>query len=268
MPQTQSAGRFRALHAKGEFLVLPNAWDVASARVAEEAGASAVATSSAAVSWAQGFPDGEHLPKERLIGLVKDIARVVKAPISADSEAGFSSAPVEVAQFVVALAKAGAVGINLEDGKDAPALLAEKIKAIKAACAREGVDVFINARTDVYLKNLVPAEKALNEALTRGKLYREAGADGFFVPWVGDLAAMKTIVETIDLPLNALTFRDLPPVSELKKIGVRRLSAGAGTARAALGTMRRVAVQLLNEGRYDAMNAAFEGLPNMNALME
>lgn len=264
--QNQSAAEFRALHERGRFLVLPNAWDVASARLAEDCGAKAVATSSAAVSWAQGYPDGEALPKAQLVSLVADIVRKVKVPVSADSEAGFSSEPADAAAFVVKLAKAGAVGINIEDGKDPADLLVAKIKAIKQACAREGLDVFVNARTDVYLKSLVPDERKLEETLSRGKLYAQAGADGFFVPWAGDIAAIRKIAETIDLPLNALTFRDLPPANELKQAGVRRLSAGAGTARAAYGAMRRAALGLL-EGRYDAMNAAAEGLPNMNTLM-
>jgi 2-methylisocitrate lyase-like PEP mutase family enzyme len=264
MSQTQMAARFRTLH-KG-FLTLPNAWDVASARIAEEAGAEAIATSSAAVAWAHGYADGEKLPKARLLQLVGDIVRLAKVPVSADSEAGYGASAADVAAFVVSLAKAGAVGINLEDGKDEPQLLVAKIKAIKEACKRDGVDVYINARTDVYLKQLVPAERALDETLARGKLYAQAGADGFFVPWVGDIAAIRKIAATLDLPLNALTFRDLPPVSALKDAGVRRLSAGAGMGRAAYGAMRRAAIDLLGGG-YAVMNQEAEGCPNLNALM-
>jgi 2-methylisocitrate lyase-like PEP mutase family enzyme len=265
--QNQMAARFRALHAKGKFLVLPNAWDVASARIAEDAGAEAIATSSAAVAWAHGYPDGEKLPKARLVQLVADIVRLAKVPVSADSEAGFSSTPAEAAAYIVTLAKAGAVGINLEDGRDEPALLAAKIKAIKAACAREGVDVYINARTDVYLKTLVPVERALDETLARGKLYKDAGADGFFVPWAASIDDIRKIAAAIDLPLNALTFKDLPPVAALKDAGVRRLSAGAGTARAAYGATRRAALDLL-KGSYATMNAEADGCPNLNALMQ
>ena len=116
--QNQMAAGFRALHAAGNLLVLPNAWDVASARIVEDCGAAAIATSSAAVAWANGYPDGEALPKERLPGLVADIVRVAKVPVTADSEAGYDASPEDVAGFVVRLAKAGAVGINLEDGAD------------------------------------------------------------------------------------------------------------------------------------------------------
>jgi 2-methylisocitrate lyase-like PEP mutase family enzyme len=266
MSQNQMAARFRALHTAGKFLVLPNAWDMASARIAEDAGAEAIATSSAAVAWAHGYADGEKLPKARLLQLVFDIARLSRVPVTADSEGGYSENIAEVADFVVSLAKAGAVGINLEDGVAPPPVLADKIKAIKQACAREGFDVFINARTDVYLKALVPKEKALDEALMRGKLYAGAGADGYFVPFVGGIDDIRKIAGTIDLPLNALTFKDLPPVAALKDAGVRRLSAGAGMARAAYGATRRATLDLL-KGSYATMNAEAEGCPNLNALM-
>jgi len=266
--QIQMAARFRAAHAPGKFLVLPNAWDVASARIAEDCGAEAIATSSAAVAWAHGYADGEKLPKGVLLQLVSDIARLAKVPITADSEAGYSAAPADTAAFVVTLARAGAVGINLEDGRDAPALLADKIKAIKVLCKRDGVDVFINARTDVYLKSLVPPERALEEALERGHLYRDAGADGFFVPALLDASGLRKIADAIDLPLNALPWPKLPDMAALKAAGVRRVSAGASTARAAMGAMRRATLGLLKDGSYDALNAEADGCPNLNALMQ
>lgn len=265
--QNQMAARFRAAHAAGKFLVLPNAWDVASARIAEDAGAEAIATSSAAVAWAHGYADGETLPKGRLLQLVGDIVRLAKVPVTADSEAGYSSDVAAVAGFVVSMAKAGAAGINIEDGTEPPAVLVEKIKAIKQACTREGVDVFVNARTDVYLKTLVPAERALEETLARGRLYAQAGADGLFVPGLVDAAGYRKVADTIDLPINALIWPKLPDAATLKAAGVRRISAGAGTARAAMGAMRRATVALLKEGRYDVMATEAEGCPNLNALM-
>ncbi len=265
--QNQMAQKFRALHAPGRFLVLPNAWDVASARVAEDAGAEAIATSSAAVAWAHGYADGEHLPKARLLQLVADIVRLAKVPVTADSEAGYSADVAEVAAFVVSMAKAGAVGINIEDGTLPPPVLAQKIKAIKQASAREGVEVFVNARTDVYLKSLVPAEKAMDETLARGKLYRDAGADGFFVPGLVDAAGYRKVADAIDLPINAMIWPKLPDTAALKDAGVRRVSAGAGMSRAAMGAMRRATLALLKDGRYDVMATEAEGCPNLNALM-
>jgi 2-methylisocitrate lyase-like PEP mutase family enzyme len=266
--QKDKAAAFRSLHAPGQLLLLPNAWDAASARIAEECGATAIATSSAAVAWAHGYPDGEKLPKDIFLTMVHEIVRVAKRPVSVDSESGLSENPEEVADLVVTLAKAGTVGINLEDGNASPALLVSKIKAIKSAVAREGLDIFVNARTDVYLKSLVPAERALDETLARGRLYRDAGADGLFVPALVDTGTMRKIADAIVLPLNVLIWKGLAPAAALKDAGVRRISAGAGIARGAYGASRRAIAEILDAGRYDAMYADAENCPNLNALME
>jgi 2-methylisocitrate lyase-like PEP mutase family enzyme len=264
----QHASQFRALHAKNRLLMLPNAWDAASARVAEDCGAEAIATSSAAVAWAHGHPDGEAMSPRVLLETVKEITRVVRVPVSVDSEAGYSSDPAAVAEFVSQLIDAGAAGMNIEDSTESPDLLARKIDAIRKHVSARGSDFFINARCDVYLKKLTAPEAALDETLARGRRYRDAGADGLFVPGLHDLKALSTIAPAIDLPLNALTLsRDFPSVSALKAAGVRRISAGAGTARAAWGAMRRAAKQLLDEGKVDALFDEAEGCPNMNALM-
>ena len=146
--QNQMAQEFRALHAPGRFLVLPNAWDVASARVAEDAGAEAIATSSAAVAWAHGYADGEHLPKARLLQLVADIVRLAKVPVTADSEAGYSADVAEVAAFVVSMAKAGAVGINIEDGTRPPPVLAQpRLAQVAMRPSVSGRDPVVASRT-------------------------------------------------------------------------------------------------------------------------
>jgi 2-methylisocitrate lyase-like PEP mutase family enzyme len=158
--------------------------------------------------------------------------------------------------------------MNIEDSTESPDLLARKIDAIRKYVAGRGTDFFVNARCDVYLKKLTPSEGALDETLARGARYRDSGADGLFVPGLHDLGALSTIASAIDLPLNALTLaRDFPSATALKTAGVRRISAGAGTARAAWGAMRRAAKQLLDEGKVDALFEEAEGCPNMNALM-
>jgi 2-methylisocitrate lyase-like PEP mutase family enzyme len=264
----QHASQFRDLHAKGRLLMLPNAWDAASARVAEDCGATAIATSSAAVAWAHGYADGEAISSGVLLDTVREITRIVRVPVSVDSEMGYSSDSSEVADFVAQLIDAGAVGMNIEDGTAPPDFLARKIEAIRKHVAARGADFFVNARCDVYLKKLVPAEGAGEETLKRGRRYRDAGADGLFVPGLQDLGTLSTIASAIDLPLNALTLaRDFPSASALKEAGVRRISAGAGTARAAWGAMRRAAKQLLDEGKVDALFDEAEGCPNMNTLM-
>jgi 2-methylisocitrate lyase-like PEP mutase family enzyme len=257
---------FRALHGPGRCLVLPNAWDAASARLAEAAGAQAVATSSAALSWAHGYADGETIPPTTLLAAVREIARVTGVPLSVDAEAGLDASPQAVADFVVKLVEAGASGINLEDGSSPPGLLVEKIQAIKAAATNKGYDIFINARADVYLRKLTNPGEMRAAAIARGKAYAEAGADGFFTPAVVDLADIEAIAGAVDLPLNVLIWPGLAPVATLKAAGVRRVSAGAGMGRAALGAFKSAARQLLDEGRYDTMVHSAEGLENMNAL--
>ncbi|HVZ68992.1 MAG TPA: isocitrate lyase/phosphoenolpyruvate mutase family protein [Rhizomicrobium sp.] len=265
-PLNEKTALFRKLHGPGGILVLPNAWDAGSARLIEETGAKAIATSSAAVSWAHGYADGETIPPETLLNAVREIARVIRVPLSVDAEAGLDATPAVVADLVMKLVEAGACGINLEDGNAAPGLLAAKIKAIKETVKARGADIFINARADVYLRKLAAPEGALKAMIARGNAYKAAGADGFFAPAVANIADIKAIASAVDLPLNVLALPGVPPIAELKAAGVRRISAGSGLARAALGAAKTAAKQLLDEGRYDAMFKPAEGLQNMNAL--
>jgi len=257
--------QFRDLHA--QFLILPNAWDAASARLVEDAGASAIATSSAAVAWAHGYPDGEALTPAILLPAVAEILRVVKIPVSVDSEAGYSNDPAKVADYASALIDMGVAGINLEDGTHSPELTARKIEAIKNAAHRRGADLFINARADVYLKKLAAPEHMREETIRRGKLYKSAGADGFFAPAVIDAAGMRAIADAVALPLNILFFPGVPSYAEMKAAGVRRLSAGAGISRIALGAARTATKQFLEGIDYETMFKPAEGLANMNTLM-
>lgn len=261
-----SAAAFHALHAGPSILRLPNAWDAASARIIESAGAKAVATSSAAVAWAHGFADGHHLPFAKLVTTIEEIARVVKVPVTADAEGGYADDPAKVAENIAALIQAGAVGINIEDGREPHALHVRKVAVARAAADREGVDLFINARTDIWLKQLVPAEAALEEALRRGAALREAGASGVFVPMLTDLEALSIVVRESGLPVNAMARPGLPSAPELERIGVRRLSAATGVAAAAWAAVRAAAEAFLETGDSDIL-AQKAGAPfNYNAL--
>jgi len=264
----EKSGAFRSLHAPGELLVLPNALDAACARIVEECGAPAIATSSAAVAWARGYPDGNALPPRVAAAAAAEIARVVRVPVSVDAEAGYSYDAETAAENVRALLDAGAVGINLEDGTGAADLLCAKIEAVKRVAARAGVDLFINARTDVYLKRLEPPERALEATIARTSRYRNAGCDGVFVPLIKETADIKAVVAAITpLPLNVLAIPGLASGAELRALGVRRLSAGAALAAAALARVRRLTADFLRdahadplfEERFDsaAMNASF-----------
>jgi 2-methylisocitrate lyase-like PEP mutase family enzyme len=245
---------FRELHAPGRLLILPNAWDAGSARLIEECGAAAIATTSSGVAWARGYPDGNALPPRVLAAAVAEIARVIRVPLSADVEAGYSDDPRAVAETVAAVIGAGAVGINLEDGAGTPDLLCAKIDAVKAAAAKAGVDLFVNARTDVFLKRLVSPERVVDETIERAKRYRAAGCDGIFVPALAEPAAIRAVVAGVaPLPLNVMAYPGLPAAAGLRELGVRRLSAGAAVASAALGRARSRARAFLTDGVSEAL---------------
>jgi 2-methylisocitrate lyase-like PEP mutase family enzyme len=263
-----TATTFRELHGAGRLLLLPNAWDAASARLIEDCGAAAIATTSAGLAWACGFADGDALPPRRLTDAVAAITRVVRIPVSADVEGGYSNDPAAVGDVVAAVLDAGAVGINLEDGAEPPDLLCAKIEAAKRAAARAGVELFVNARTDVYLRSLVPAEQAVEATIERMRRYRAAGCDGIFVPRLTAAAEVRTIVGAAEpLPVNVLAVPGLAPAAELQAWGVRRLSAGSAIAAAALGVARDLTKGFLRDGRSDALFAAPVEYGRMNALL-
>lgn len=156
------ATQFHQLHQRS-LLILTNVADATGARLVEHLGGKAVATSSAAVAWAHGYPDGNALPLERLVSTVESIARVISIPLTVDVEAGYSDDLGRVAEVLDAVIAAGAVGINIEDGSADPELLARKIEVARQVAGKRDVQLFINARTDVYLKSLVPAEDRVAE---------------------------------------------------------------------------------------------------------
>ncbi|HYM79842.1 MAG TPA: isocitrate lyase/phosphoenolpyruvate mutase family protein [Candidatus Limnocylindria bacterium] len=261
-----SAEVFHRLHAQG-LLVLANVWDAGSARLVESLGAKALATTSAGVAWSHGYADGDLLPVPLLAATVADIARVVSVPLSVDAEGGYANDPATVGETVARLIDAGAVGINLEDGTGEPDLLCAKIEAVKRASARLGVDLFVNARTDVYLLGLVTEARRVGEMLARAERYRAAGADGIFVPAIVDPAEIRAITSAVPLPVNVLALRGLPAAAELQALGVRRLSAGSGMARATLGRIAQMAKDFLRNGASEAVAGQGMTYDEINALM-
>jgi 2-methylisocitrate lyase-like PEP mutase family enzyme len=255
---------FKQLHAGPDLLVLPNAWDAGSARVIELAGAKAIATSSAAVSWAHGYPDGEAAPFDILLNVVREIARVVSIPITADVEAGYAGEET-VADNVEYLIDAGVAGINIEDGTGSPEVLADKIHAIKD---QHGDEIWINARTDVYLHNLAQGEAAYDETVKRAKRYRDAGADSIFIPMCVDDATIARFAKAIDAPLNLLAWPGLPPAARLKEIGVRRLSAGSGIAKTSLDHIYAMAGAFLADGRSEPLTQPLRIPGGLNGNMK
>jgi len=266
-PGTATTTGFRALHAPGRLLILPNAWDAGSARLVVACGAEAVATTSAGLAWSRGFPDGNVLPGAVLEAAVRDIVRVISVPLTVDVEAGYTADPRRIWELVAIVAAAGAVGINLEDGRDEPDLLCAKIAAVRRAADAAGIELFVNARTDVYLRRLVPAERAVEVTIERARRYQDAGCDGIFVPGIAAPAEIRAVVEAIGaLPLNVMATAGLPAAAELRSLGVRRLSAGAALASAAFGRMRQLATQFLADGRSEPLGDGAISFSEMNAL--
>ena len=243
------AARFATLHRGAEPLLLPNAWDAASARIIEDAGAHAIATTSAGIANVHGYADGNHLPRDLAIAALERIVRAVGVPVSADVEAGYGATPAEVCETVRRVIAAGAVGINLEDGTEPPDVLVAKLAAIRDLLERAGTPLFVNARADVYLNGGTGPE-ALAESLRRAERYVAAGADGIFVPGVVASEDIRTLAREIPRPLNVLAVPGLPSPAELARLGVARLSAGSGPMRAALTHAREVATALLRDGAY------------------
>jgi 2-methylisocitrate lyase-like PEP mutase family enzyme len=261
-----SALVFRTLHAGPGLLMLPNAWDAGSARLIESLGAKAIATTSAGLAWSRGYPDGNALPGDRLIAATRDIVRAIRVPLSVDIEAGYSDDARAVARLAVDILQVGAVGINIEDGADSPDLLCKKIEAVRESAAHSGVDLFVNARTDVYLRGIAGGDAAAEEVIDRAARYRIAGCDGLFVPGLSEGGAMAAIAAAIKpMPLNVMAVPGLPSVEALRNYGVRRVSAGSAIAQAALHCAHRLAAGFL-AGAMDEMFGAVEEYGALNKL--
>jgi 2-methylisocitrate lyase-like PEP mutase family enzyme len=258
--RAELATAFRRLHRPqdGAILVLPNAWDALSARVIERAGARAIATTSAGVSWALGRPDGQGLSRTDMIDAVRRIARAVRVPVTADVESGYGSgSPEDVAATVRAVEDAGAVGINLEDapGHGGETLLRpeEQVARIAAARTAGGPELFINARVDTYLRQVGAESERFDETVRRAHAYTAAGADGVFVPGVVEASTIARLVAAIEAPLNIMAAFGAPSAGELARLGVARVSVGPAITRAAMATIQTAARELLSAGTYDAI---------------
>ncbi|HVO82090.1 MAG TPA: isocitrate lyase/phosphoenolpyruvate mutase family protein [Terriglobales bacterium] len=261
--QKAKANAFRALHRGPKALLLPNVWDVASARIVEEAGYNAIATTSAGVAFSLGYPDGEKISREEMLARVARIAKAVKVPVTADVEAGYGPRPEDAAQTARGVIEAGAVGMNFEDGTEDPdhplvdlALQLEKIRAIREAALKTGVLLVLNARTDVYLLQVGDPAKRYDEAVRRLVAFRDAGAECVFVPGLRDPGTIRRIVQDVKCPVNILAGPGSPTVPELEKLGVARISLGSSPMRATLGLVRRLAEELKTSGTYTALEGA------------
>ena len=271
--QKRKAETLRALHAAAEPLVLVNVWDIASARMIEKAGFPAIATSSAGIAFAQGFPDGQKIHPDRMMAAIAQIAHAVNVPVTADVEAGYGEAPERAARTARHVIFGGAVGMNLEDATGEPkcpladhSLQVERILAVCETAQKYDIALVLNARTDVYLLQVGESGKRYDETLRRLRAYRDAGADCLFVPGLRDAQTIGRLVKELNCPVNILAVPGAPPVAELAALGVKRISLGSGPMRSSLGHLRRLAEEVKNAGTYDLLQGA-PSYPEMNALM-
>ena len=252
--QKLKAEQLRKLHHGSEILVLPNIWDQLGALLLESLGYPAIATASASVAWTNGYEDGEHIPFIEVLTRLKNIAGSVNLPVTADVESGYASTDTELEKNVEKLISTGIVGINFEDhDKKTDSLFpldiqCRRIRIIRKVAETMNVPLFINARTDVYLrgKGFDTPEEKLNETLKRGKAYLDAGADGLFPPAMKDKDELAKLVSALRCPVNVIAMPGIPDFRTLKEIGVRRVSLGPGFLKIAIKSMKQLAVKLKN----------------------
>jgi 2-methylisocitrate lyase-like PEP mutase family enzyme len=253
MNQIERAKLFQSLHQQGNPLILYNIWDAGSAKTLQDAGAQAVATGSWAVAAARGFGDRENLPFERVLLNLQEIIAAVDLPVTLDMESGYRQHPDELHETISQAIAAGAIGINFEDqiisGEGLYPIEAQskRIAAVRKAADEAGCALFINARTDVFLKSPVAEhnEEKLKEALERAKAYAEAGASGFFAPGLRDSRLIVTLCEQAPLPVNIMMLPDVPAPKVLAELGVARISYGGMPYRQAMNALRDAALKAL-----------------------
>jgi 2-methylisocitrate lyase-like PEP mutase family enzyme len=258
--QQERATQFRQWHHEPPMLLLPNAWDAASARIYAELGFRAVATTSSGIAVSYGYTDGERMSRDDMVAAIRRIAAAVDCPVTADIEMGYGdtvAAKLDTIQQVIA---AGAIGINIEDSikRETPVLAdvtaqVELIREIRAAATTSGIPLVINARTDVYLYGTGDAEQRFAEAVRRANAYSAAGADCLFPIGVTDATTIGNLVREVGGPINILAGPQTPTIPELASLGVARVSVGGGLARVALGAVHRAAQELLQRGTFDNM---------------
>ncbi len=256
---SEQAEAFRRLHHQPHPLVLPNAWDVPSARTFEDLGFPAVATSSAALMVSHGFPDGQAMPRRDLVRATAVIARALSVPLSADVVSGYGRGPRGVVATVRQIVSTGAVGINLEDRDLAANRLypvasqVRKIEAVRRLGESMGIPIVINGRTDALQVGPGSPEDRLREAIQRGIAYRDAGADCIYPMGLTEAGPIETYVRAVEYPVNVMVRRGLPPLAELDRLGVKRISFGPAASYAMMGFLRRTAEDVLRSGSFDSL---------------
>jgi 2-methylisocitrate lyase-like PEP mutase family enzyme len=270
--QSEKADEFRKLHDRRRILILPNAWDVPSARVFEDESFPAVATSSAGMLVSLGYPDGEEIPTKEFVSAVNRIARVLSVPLSVDVVGGFGDSPEGVAKTVRAVVEAGAVGINIEDFVHSTRKLlpVEKQTARLQALIRLRkslrIPFVINARTDALRFGEGDESAKLDEAIRRASAYRDLGADCVYPMGLMDAVSISRFVKALDFPVNVMVRKGLPGVPELQKLGVARVSFGPSASYAALGLLHRASREIREKGTFETLVEGAINIDELNSL--
>lgn len=260
--QKRLAETFRNMHRGPQLLLLPNAWDAISARIFEAADFDAIGTTSGGLAWALGFPDGEKAPWNEVVAATARITRTVRVPVTADIEAGYGETPDEVARNVADIIRAGAVGINLEDGTHARMPIrsiedaVERIRAAREAATQAGVPLVINARVDLYLKHIGDDATRFAETVQRSKAYLAAGADCIFPFGLTDLKVIADLVTALKAPVNIVGRPGMPDVARLQRLGVARVSTASGPSLVAMSVTRRIAAELHAKGQFNVLECS------------
>ena len=262
---------FRQLHQGPSILVLPNAWDVASAKIFSALGFPAIGTTSSGIANCLGYADGENISLDEMLFMIERIAKAVDLPVTADIEAGYTDDPEKLSRSIASVIGLGVVGINLEDSSASDELVevdlqTEKLRAVRDAASSVGAELFINARVDVYLLGVGDREQRFRNTIDRAHAYKEAGADCIFIPGVVDAQLIESLVKNISAPINILAVSNTPPVGVLEELGVARVSLGSGPARACATLARRIGRELLAQGSYSSFTQDAMTYEEMNSL--
>jgi 2-methylisocitrate lyase-like PEP mutase family enzyme len=264
--QGSLATRFRELNLGGR-LLLPNAWDAASARIFEAAGFRAIGTTSAGIAYSRGLRDGQQIERDAMIHEIAGIVAAVRCPVTADIEAGYGPAPADVAETVEAAINAGAVGINLEDSiGDASRTLFSvgdqqvRIAAARSTAERQCLSLVINARTDTFLLELgADLEERVKMTVERGRAYLQAGADLVFIPALMEPAVVRRVADAIGGPISLMVLPGAPPAEALFAAGACRVSLGHTAMMAMLGMLRDLAREVRAQGTWASIERTYYG---------
>ena len=260
--QKKKADEFLKLHLVPQILLLPNAWDVMTAKIYEQLGFKAIGTTSAGIAATLGYPDGQVMSLEENLSVVKRIVENTNLPVSADIEAGYSTTTEGVVKTAEAAVNIGAVGINLEDSTgngDNPFFeiyeIVDRIKAIRSMADSKGFHLVINLRTDVYMLGKEKHAEKFKHTVERANIYKDAGADCIFVPDMGDFneQIIAELVKEINAPLNIIAGVNIPSIQKLGKIGVARLSFGPRPMRTIYANLKRIMHEIIFDGTYKKM---------------